>query len=732
MKKILHGQDYMSDVCGQDNSVAATQRPKIVNASYGGPTFWNYVWPFSVQERKRIVPTLRGARNHSKRRFLYYTFPMSELDGWSSTAVCLDECPTVPSIGNSSDEVPSSWVCTGKYRHGPPASCPGGWGEEEECVAFRNALFTRVGLAELDRCNDPLSDCDVCFPPYHTLPMIYYCLPDPRHALESFETAAISIATVGNAVGNTVRQPVAIRGPNGTLTWQRPNGLSVTDMENMRNFVSSAPHLAYEDIRVSLPVIACCLAFAFVFGLVWMVLLRFWAAFMVWLTLVTIGAGMGVAAWWLHQRQAWMREDERYGSDDLFTYQCDLFYAWFFILIAIGALYCLFVLCLLHQISIAVRVMKVSAKAVSSLPLLLLTPLLTLVCVMGVCAYGVYVALLLVSIGELKVGRSGFGHLTIELSTLGLLALHVFGVLWVTWWLKHLQHATVAGAVVQWYFARGIACSPVIASYCTAIRYHTGSLALGSLLISVLQVVRFVVLFLLRRFSSCQVHSSRMCDMCCACLNCCLGCLQRIVRYISRNAYIQMMIGGKSFCSSAMEALGLLTSNAVQVTAVRSVAWGFLLVGKLFVAAAAAGVGALVLLTQKPYDTELYSIAAPVTVIAIGAWIIAVAFMGVYNMTIDTIFICFCVDQQRAKRGEPMFASSELAELVSTHGGKPLMASQQSSRSSRRRLTSVPPEVTSTRPPGDADAVVTGVAVQKPPGVTHGNPFDIDAGSWRA
>mmetsp|Transcript_25701 Transcript_25701/g.45162 ORF Transcript_25701/g.45162 Transcript_25701/m.45162 type:complete len:90 (+) Transcript_25701:269-538(+) len=43
MKKILHGQDYMSDVCGQDNSVAATQRPKIVNASYGGPAFWNYV-----------------------------------------------------------------------------------------------------------------------------------------------------------------------------------------------------------------------------------------------------------------------------------------------------------------------------------------------------------------------------------------------------------------------------------------------------------------------------------------------------------------------------------------------------------------------------------------------------------------------------------------------------------------------------------------------------------------
>ena len=43
---------------------------------------------------------------------------------------------------------------------------------------------------------------------------------------------------------------------------------------------------------------------------------------------------------------------------------------------------------------------------------------------------------------------------------------------------------TVAGAVAQWYFARDkwrdIGALPVTGSYCRAVRYHTGSLALSS------------------------------------------------------------------------------------------------------------------------------------------------------------------------------------------------------------------------------------------------------------
>jgi len=481
LDKILYGQDYMSDLCGRDNSEAATGLPLVVNATYGGATFWSYLWPFELQPQQYEVPTLRGARNHSQRRFLYYTFPAEELDGWRSTAVCLERCPAVPVLGNGSAEDPASWVCTGKYSDGPPAECPGGWGDAEACVAYRNALFTRAGPAVLERCNEPLSDCDVCYPPYETIGMVHYCLPDPKHALETFQSVAVALIATGAAVGKTLgeRDPVAVRGANGTLHWEPRRGMTVGDLEQLREFVSSAPHLAYEDVRVAAPVICGCLVFAFCFGLVWMVLLRFWASLMVWATLGAIGAGFGGASWWLFDRLEWMRRDVRYASDDLFRHQADSLHVWAYVVAVVGALYLLAVLCCRSKIAIAVRVMKEATRAVSALPLLLLTPLLTLACVLGVTCFGVFSGLLLVSTGELRLGRAGFGHLDVPPEAVALVSAHAFLCLWLTWWFKHLQHATVAGGISTWYFAadkwRDVGSFPVAGAYCRAVTRTTAT-----------------------------------------------------------------------------------------------------------------------------------------------------------------------------------------------------------------------------------------------------------------
>jgi hypothetical protein len=438
----------------------------------------------------------------------------------------------------------------------------------------------------------------------------------------------------------------------------------------MRKFVSSAPHLAYEDIRISLPVIASCIGIAVSFGLVWMLLLRCFSGCMVWATLALIGGGLAFGSWWAYNEQASMKQDALYSVDDAYTHQVDLLYAACFGLAGLTALYLLLLGCVRKKIHIAVGVMKEATRAVAALPLMLMVPLVTLCLVLVVLAYGVVTALLLVSSGELQrgPGRSGFGHLEVDGDTWLLLALHAVGVLWVTWFLRHVQHACVAGAVAQWYFSGdrwvGLGNFPVVGSYCRVLRFHSGSIALGSALITALQAVRFVVLFLSRRLASCKLHNNRLCDLCCCCLNCCLKCVERFVRFLSRNAYVQMMVTGRPFCSSATEALSLLTKNLIKVAVVRSIGWAFLFVGKLFIAAASGGIAAAFLLTQPPYSTELYSITAPVVVVVAGAWLVAIAFMGVYNMTIDTILICFCIDQERVKAGEPPYCSASLAALI--------------------------------------------------------------------
>eukprot|EP00966_Prymnesium_polylepis_P036805 854025-Prymnesium_polylepis.1 len=431
LDKILYGQDYMSDLCGRDNSEAATGLPLVVNATYGGATFWSYLWPFELQPQQYEVPTLRGARNHSQRRFLYYTFPAEELDGWRSTAVCLERCPAVPVLGNGSAEDPASWsaraagatprrawrtatrcsrapvprcssgatsrsriatsgelpdrhspVSAAAPRHAAPLHAPDNTGlhraaptaprppqAHRKLIARRRITLAHEAREHAPRC------ARGSYPPYETIGMVHYCLPDPKHALETFQSVAVALIATGAAVGKTLgeRDPVAVRGANGTLHWEPRRGMTVGDLEQLREFVSSAPHLAYEDVRVAAPVICGCLVFAFCFGLVWMVLLRFWASLMVWATLGAIGAGFGGASWWLFDRLEWMRRDVRYASDDLFRHQADSLHVWAYVVAVVGALYLLAVLCCRSKIAIAVRVMKEATRAVSALPLLLLT-----------------------------------------------------------------------------------------------------------------------------------------------------------------------------------------------------------------------------------------------------------------------------------------------------------------------------------------------------------------------
>ena len=65
---------------------------------------------------------------------------------------------------------------------------------------------------------------------------------------------------------------------------------------------------------------------------------------------------------------------------------------------------------------------------------------------------------------------------------------------------------------------------------------------------------------------------------------CYLACLERIVEYINRNAYIQIAIGGKSFCAAIKDAFSVISSNFLRFTAVSGLGaiFNFIGVGSIF------------------------------------------------------------------------------------------------------------------------------------------------------
>lgn len=165
LPKVIYGQDYMSDLCGVDNSVNTTGVPPIVPVTSDDQTLLQLLWPFSSHPSHDDYRLLRGQRDHKSRRFLYYTFPAGAVtnSAWDGTAVCLSECPS-PSNTSSAYDDPAQWICTGRftdfdYSNECLAPIADGRVEPEICIAYRAAFYVDAGDAVLQACQALAKRC---------------------------------------------------------------------------------------------------------------------------------------------------------------------------------------------------------------------------------------------------------------------------------------------------------------------------------------------------------------------------------------------------------------------------------------------------------------------------------------------------------------------------------------------------------------------------------------------
>ncbi|GAA6088218.1 choline transporter-like protein 5-A, partial [Tachysurus ichikawai] len=156
--------------------------------------------------------------------------------------------------------------------------------------------------------------------------------------------------------------------------------------------------------------------------------------------------------------------------------------------------------------------------------------------------------------------------------------------LWLVNFTIALGQCTLAGAFASYYWAKrkpeDIPSYPVFASFFRAVRYHTGSLAFGSLILAFVQFIRIVLEYLHHKLKGTHNVFARFL-LCC--LKCCFWCLERFIRFMNRNAYIMIAIYGKSFCTSAREAFFLLMRNVVRVTVLDKLTDFLLFLGKILI-----------------------------------------------------------------------------------------------------------------------------------------------------
>lgn len=235
----------------------------------------------------------------------------------------------------------------------------------------------------------------------------------------------------------------------------------------------------------------------------------------------------------------------------------------------------------------------------------------------------------------------------------------------------------LAGSFAIWYWSKSKKCCIGCTSIKDTIVYHLGSIAFGSLIISIVKLIRAIIQFVENRVKSATGNNKAA--NCCikftfCCCKCCFWCLEKFLKFLNRNAYIMVAIYGRNFCSSARDALTLLASNPLRALVLDRVTDFILFLGKILITAG-VGVLAFYFFSKKLYidpawtqyfAPDLHYYWVPLIAVIIATYFIAKIFFTVFEMAVDTLFLCALKDLEinDGTPEKPYLMSKELKKLL--------------------------------------------------------------------
>ena len=328
-----------------------------------------------------------------------------------------------------------------------------------------------------------------------------------------------------------------------------------------------------------------------------------------------------------------------------------------------------------QRIRIMIAIIVSGSKAMLDMPLMIVFPLTNVLGLTALLCYWLPVSALLASMGDLSSARilNTTDSYTGNSSTLSnavrslddmpvsraLWTYHLFGLLWTNQVIQGVAIMTIASTVGQWYFSndedKKDLKTAVFRWYATTLKTMFGTACAGGFLIALAQLIRIIFEYLKRRLLAAnREFDSRIvrCVMCC--ISCCLRCVEKCLKYIIRNAYIVAGIWNRSFCTSAMSAFSAIAANVGLFAFLEVLVRVLFLICKLSVAASCGLLGLAIFNSMD----DLSSVWLPTALTMGAAWAMASAFFYVFDISIDTVTMCFVKDT------EHQYAPQELADAL--------------------------------------------------------------------
>ena len=252
--------------------------------------------------------------------------------------------------------------------------------------------------------------------------------------------------------------------------------------------------------------------------------------------------------------------------------------------------------------------------------------------------------------------REGYEFITEikwEGNTRYLVLYQFFMLFWINAFIMGMCQFIIAASACIWYFevnsdTRGK--GTVGRAMYWAFRFHMGSVAFGAALIAICQLIRLVFEYYRRKIQA--AAPSKITKFLLCYTSYLLWALEKCIKFITKNAYIQVALSNTFFCHAAWNAFCLILKNAGRFGWVHSI--GFILnwFGVCSVACL-NGFGAYIALTEIDTfkDTVTQPLAPAITVILV-SFLIVKQFLSIFSFSLDAILQSFLLDESLGFSGQ--------------------------------------------------------------------------------
>uniref|UniRef100_A0A8C8JE48 Choline transporter-like protein n=1 Tax=Oncorhynchus tshawytscha TaxID=74940 RepID=A0A8C8JE48_ONCTS len=384
-------------------------------------------------------------------------------------------------------------------------------------------------------------------------------------------------------------------------------------------------------------IVGLCLL-ALVLSMILMLIIRYISAVLVWIltAMVVLGSLAGTSILW------WLYIDHRLTEAEMTRDNAQALLVYAIAATVFTVILLLLMLFMRKRVALTIALFHVAGKVFIHLPLLTLQPFCTFLALLLFWMYWGLVLLFLGTTGNpVQNEETGLTEFRLTGPLQYMTWYHAVGLIWISEFILACQQMTVAGAVVTYYYTRDktrLPVTPILSSVLRLMRYHLGTVAKGSFIITLVKIPRLMLMY---------VHNQLKGKVKLACL---------------LNAYAATAINSTSFCTSARDAFVILVENALRVAAINAVGDFVLFLGKILIVTSTAFAGVLLLNYQRDYAEWVL----PLIIVCLFAFLVAHCFLSIFEIVVDVLFLCFAIDTKYndGTPGKEFYMDKALMEFV--------------------------------------------------------------------